>query len=239
METVGDLLEVARGRDGVAFDAPSRTTGYSFREFVTSTWKAANLLRQYGVHGGAVVAVAVGPKAPGSDDEPGRLGAAPDPLYAALGAMLLGAVVDLDPTPTVDAAALVAPAAWIDRYAASPGTARLAYGGPPEAADVVHFERERWSENPVAPPNRVDAEARALLGSDAPTHGGLVEGARRAVRDVPLEGGDLVGLDGRLGPDALAAGILAPLAAGATIVGGDPTDVDVVVGPDGARRLSG
>ena len=56
MDTVADLLARARERDGIAFDAPGRSTGYSFREFVTDAWKTGNLLRHYGVREDAAVA---------------------------------------------------------------------------------------------------------------------------------------------------------------------------------------
>ena len=86
METVGDLLARAREREGSAFEAPGRRTDYSNHAFVTATWKAANLLGHYGVHRDATVAVVVGPTDPEPDDGPGRLAAAPDPLFAVLGA---------------------------------------------------------------------------------------------------------------------------------------------------------
>lgn len=237
METIGDLVEQARESDGVAFDAPGRTTGYSLREFATSTWKAANLLSHYGVHAGADVAVVVGPKAPGPDDEPGSLADSPDPLFGALGAMLLGAAVDLDPDASVDDAALLVPAAWLDRYDVGPGCTPIAYGGPPDAADVIHFERERWSENPVAPPGRVTAETVALVATGG-THQTLLDRARDAVGAGEIEGGDRVTIDGPVTAETLAPGILAPLAAGGTIVGGDPQDVAVRVDSRGGVSLS-
>lgn len=62
LDTVRNVLAAARDRDGVTFDAAGRTTGYSFREFGSSSWKAANLLRHYGVHAGVDVAVDVEPE---------------------------------------------------------------------------------------------------------------------------------------------------------------------------------
>lgn len=237
MDTVGDLVERARERDAVAYDAPGRTTGYSYREFATDAWKAANLLAHYGVHAGATVAVVVGPKAPESADRPGRLGAAPDPLFAVLGATLLGAALDLDPADSVEMSALVAPADWLDRYDAGAGCTRLAYGGPPEAPGVVHFEQARWSQNPVAPPDRVTGDA-VVFPAAGLTQSGLLDRARAAVRDGPIEAGDRVGLDGPLTAETLAPAVLAPLAAGATIVGGDPDAVDVRVAADGTVAVS-
>lgn len=228
MDTVGALVERARDREGIAFHAPGRSTGYSFREFATSAWKAGNLLSHYGVRAGHGVTVITGPTQPGPDAEPGRVAETPEPLFAALGALCLGATLVFDPGEGSDAAALVAPAAWLDRYEVGPGTTRMAYGDPPEAADAVHVERERWSENPVEPPGAVSADAVAVSG-DGRTQADLLERAREA----PMEAGDRVGLAAPLGARTVAPGLLAPLAAGATIVGGDPADVDVWVDPGG------
>lgn len=233
MDTVGALFDRAYERDGLAFTAPGRTTGYSNREFATDSWKAGNLLAHYGVHGDATVAVAVGPKHPTADDEPGRLAATPDPIFATLGATLLGAAVEFQPGSSVEAAALVVPADWLERYSVAPGCARIAYGGPPEAPDVVHFEQARWSQNPVAPPDRVTGDAVALRGSGV-TQAELLAQAREMVRDGAIESGDRVWLDAPLKAEMLAPGVLAPLVAGATIVGGDPADLDVRVGADGS-----
>lgn len=234
MDTVRDVLGTARDREGVAFDAPGRTTGYSFREFVTGAWKAGNLLRHYGVRGGHRVTVITGPAQPGPDADPGRVAETPEPLFAALGALGLGAALAFDPGERIDASALVAPAAWLDRYDVGPGTTRMAYGDPPEAADAVHFERERWSENPVEPPGAVSADAVAVSGDGRLTQADLLARAR----ETPIEAGDRVGLEGPLGPRTVAPGLLAPLAAGATIVGGDPAAVDVRVGPAGEVSVS-
>lgn len=235
--TIADLLDSVRQRDGVAFDASERSTPYSAREFATSSWKAGNLLRHYGVRLGSTVAVVVGPKAPVASDEPGSLGDAADPLIATLGATLLGGAVDLDPEPPVDGDALVAPAPWLDRFDTAPGCARIAYGGPPEAADVVHFEQAAWSQNPVAPPEteRVSSDDSALVcGDDTAdrstwSHGDLLECARGFLARTDLVAGDRVAVQASLDPEVFAAGVLAPLLVGATVVGGADADGDVVV----------
>lgn len=233
MDTVGDLLARARERDGIGFAAPRRHTDYSTREFVTAAWKAANLLRHYGVHRDATVGVVVGPADPTPEDEPGRLAATPDPLFATLGATLLGASVALQPAPAVETTALLAPAEWLGRYGVGPGCSRLAYGAPPEAPEVGHFERERWSQNPVGPPDPVTGEAVAVRESGR-TQAALLERARETVETVGLGSGDRVWLDGPLTAATLAPAVLAPLRAGATIVGGEPAGVAVRVGPDGS-----
>lgn len=235
METLADVLAVARDRDGDAFTAAGRTTGYSCREFATTAWKAGNLFRHYGVRTGSRVAVVVGPKAPGDADEPGVLGASPDPLLATLGATLLGGVGTFDPDGEFDGDALVAPDGWLDDVETTPGCTRIAYGGPPEAPDVVHFEQATWSQNPVAPP-----EAEGLASTDPAlvdgaeySQGDLLDRARTVVDAHDLAAGDRVAVTGRVDADVFAAGIVAPLLAGATIVGGSEPEGDVVVGPGG------
>lgn len=232
MDTIGEVLAAARDREGVAFDAPGRTTGYTFRDFCTGAWKAGNLLRHYGVRAEATVAVVAGPKAPGPEDKLGRLGAAADPLLAALGATLVGATVDLDPDNSAEATALVTPVAWLDRYDPGPGCTRLAYGEQPAAPDVVHFERERWSENPVEPPDRPTPDTVALV--DGQTHADLLGRAQDVVAAAGLAAGNRVSHRGPVTAETVAPGLLAPLVAGATILGGDPVDAQFVVEPDGA-----
>jgi hypothetical protein len=225
METLRAVLARGRERDGTVLDAPGRTTPYSYREFCTNAWKAGNLLRHYGVRPGGTVALVVGPKAP-DGDRPGWLGTAADPLLGLFGGGAVGATVDLTPAVPVDARALVAPDAWLDRYEVRPGCSRLAYGGPPEAADVAHFERELWSENPVEPPDEVRPETTLLRvdGTDY-THGDLLEAATAVAAKRGLTAGDSVGLAAPVTtPGAFVAGVLAPVTAGATVRPGIDTE---------------
>lgn len=243
METIADLVAAGRDREGTVLAAAGRSAPYSYRECSTNAWKAGNLLRHYGVRRGAAVAVVVGPKAPGDADEPGRLGTAADPLLAFFGAWTVGATVDPDPVSPVEARALVAPAAWLDRYDAAPGCSRLAYGGPPEAADVAHFERDLWSENPIEPPDPVEPGDTALrVGDGTYTQGELLDAGQNVAGEFGLGEGDSVVVDVPLTTaEAVAAGVVAPLVAGATIrPGGSDVDAALVLsddpGADGAIR---
>ncbi len=238
MALIGDLDVDAHDGDGVAFTAPGRSTGYTYREFRTAAWKAGNLLRHYGVHEGATVTVLVGPSDPDAGVARGRLGDTPEPLFGILGAWLLGGVVDLDRREPIDGSVVIGPARGLDRVDVSPGCSRLGYGASPTDPETGHFERERWSENPVEPPNEVSVDAVALVGEEPPTQQSLTERARRAVADGSIRADDHVEIDCPLGPTPLALGVLAPLAAGATIVGGGPTCADVRVDDAGATRLS-
>ncbi|MEF8782735.1 MAG: hypothetical protein V5A39_07055 [Haloarculaceae archaeon] len=218
METLADVVARGRTRDGAALDAPDRAAPYSYREFCTNAWKAGNLLRHYGVRRDGTLALVVGPKSPAPDDEPGVLGSAAAPLLALFGGATVGAAVDVTPASPVDARALVAPDAWLDRYEAEPGCSRLAYGGPPEAADVAHLERELWSENPIEPPDEVSPGAVLRIEGERYTHRALLDAASAVVDDHSLAAGDSVGLDAPLThPGPIAAGVLAPLMVGATI----------------------
>jgi hypothetical protein len=247
METVADLVAAGRDRDGVVLSVPGRTTDYRYDDFCTSVWKSGNLLRHYGLRAGAAATVAVGPKEPdtGPGETLGRFDSA-DPLLGVLGAAQLGATVDLDPSPgaAVEGRVFVLPAAWVDGYEAAPGTSVVAYGGPPEESGVVHFERERWSENPMQPPDPPAASDDLLAGY---THGDLVGAAGRVVEEHGLGEGDRVALaaplagSGAPAAGALAAGVLAPMRAGAAVVatgpavgaGADEVDASLVVGAGG------
>lgn len=231
METLADVVARGRERDGTVVDAPDRAAPYSYREFCTNAWKAGNLLRHYGVRRDGTLALVVGPKSPAPDDEPGVLGPAAAPLLALFGGAAVGATVDLTPESPVVARALVAPDVWLDRYEVEPGCSRLAYGGPPETADVAHFERELWSENPIEPPDEVSPEAVVRIGGERYTHRALLEAASAVVDDYSLEAGDSVGLDAPLTrPGTLVAGLLAPLTVGAAIRPGVTGDA----APDGS-----
>ena len=226
METVAALVAAGRDREGVVLDAPERNAPYTYGEFSTNCWKAGNLMRHYGVRGGARLGLVVGPKHPEADDEPGWLGAGADPLLALLGGACLGATVDMTPTQPVDARAFVCPDAWLDRYEVKPGCSRLAYGGPPETTGVAHFERELWSENPIEPPDPVSPDDTLLAIEDVTyTQGELLAAAESVAETHELTAGDRICLDASLhSAGAIAAGVVAPLSVGATIVpDGDAT----------------
>jgi len=219
MDVVSELIAKGRDREGTVLEAPTRTASYSYREFATNTWKAGNILRHYGVRSGASLAVVIGPKEP-TEEEPGWIAGAADGLLAVLGGLGLGAAVDITPTQTVDARALVAPAAWLDPYETAPGCSRLAYGGPPDDPQVAHFERELWSENPIEPPGTVTADDAGLVSEGTEyTQRELVDAATALNERFDLQAGQTVIVDVPLSSaGAFVAGVLAPIAVGATIL---------------------
>lgn len=243
MQTIGDLVAAAREREGVLFEAADGAD-HGYEAFLTTVWKAGNLLRHYGVRPGDSVAVAIGPAEPTEADELGRLGASPTPLLAVLGAMAAGARVNVDPVAAVEATVLVAPTAWLDRFTPGPGTKPMGYGDEVDEPTVAQFEREAWSENPVAPPVDLDPTTTALGGTDPRTNGDLLAQVRRLSAEYGVGGGERVGLDAPIDAGGLVAGVLLPMAAGATVVlspaAGDG-DLDLVVGaessPGAARRI--
>ncbi|PSQ34877.1 hypothetical protein BRD08_08480 [Halobacteriales archaeon SW_10_66_29] len=226
--TLKELIADAKDREGTVLDAAKRSAPYSYREFASNCYKAGNLLGHYGVHPGAAVAVAVGPKeAPtasgAGDDVPGHLDSA-DPLLAILGGASVGATVDVTPAEPVESRALVAPA-WRSSETV-PRCSTLAYGGPPEDPAVAHFEAELWSENPTAPPEHVDPEDPALRADgETFTHETLLAVAGDVVADHGLDDTSQVMLSASLTePGALVTGVLAPLLVGATVVLPDGAD---------------
>jgi hypothetical protein len=241
MDNVAALVAAGREREGTVLSVPGRTVDYSYADFCTNVWKTGNLLRHYGLRAGAGCAVAVGPKDPAGESEDGGRGSevgwpdASDPLLAILGAGVVGATVDLDPPEHVDCRAFVTPAAWVGRYEPAPGCSVIAYGGPPEDPGTVHFETERWSENPTEPPDPAGPDATFLEGYP---QGRLLAAAERVVEQLDLGAGDRLAVCTPLTTaGAVVAGLLAPMAAGATAVLAGPEcaddDAAAVVGPAG------
>ena len=109
-------------------------------------------------------------------------------LSGMLAATLDGAVVDLVPGTEVDATALVAPAAWLDRYELAPGTKALAYGGPSDDPTVAQFERELWSENPLQPPGERAPDDPALRDADGTySHTELLAASERVIDEYDVD----------------------------------------------------
>lgn len=225
-ETLKGLVAAGREREGTALAVADRPAPYSYRELCTNAWKAANLLGHYGVHSVGELAVEVGLKTTETEEHSptnpvqnrrGELDAA-EPLLAVLGGAILGASVDLTPEEPVDTPVLVAPADWdIGR---TKSCTRLSYGGPPTDPAVAHFERSVWSENPIEPPERVDPGDEALkFDGETWTHEELLAVVTDLVDDHDIAADSRVVLAADLTePGGFVAGVLAPLAVGATVV---------------------
>ncbi len=232
MDTLKAVVAAGRERDGAAIDAVGRTTPYSYRELSTNAWKAGNLLGHYGVHPGATVGVAAGPK---GGVEGSHVNSA-DPILTVFGAMTRGANATLSPQSPVDFRALVLPWQWYGRYETTPSCSVLAYGGPPDVPEVTHFETELWSENPMEPPEPVEPDTVALVDREESfTHSELLSASEQLLEEYGIDEETAVGLAVPLdSAGAFVAGVLTPLSVGATIIlGADDEDLsphaDVIV----------
>ena len=161
-------------------------------------------------------------------------------MLSVLGASLLGAPVRFGFPPEGDPRVVVGPAAGIEGLTVEPGTKRVVYGDEPSDPDVIHFERDIWSENPTMPPDTVSPDQPALVVADRTyTHETLLTAAERVVDDRDLTDGDAVAVRASLArPGTLVAGVLAPLRVGASVLlaetGPEPT---LIVGGDGESSL--
>lgn len=191
-------------------DAPAlRASGreYDYRRFCTTAWKTGNLLRNEGVRQGMPVAVA---------DDP-----APEAVLSFYGAALLGAIVGFGPDALDERTkALVVPTADLDGYDAGPRTRRIGYGAEPTDPSVAYFERDVWSENPTEPPDRVDPDDALLRTSERTwSHGETLDAARTVAEDFGLEPGEAVAIrEPFTRPGTVAAGLVAPVLAGAVVL---------------------
>lgn len=207
MDVLGDLVARERRRkEPLVHSAASQP--YTAHKFCTDAWKTASLFRYHGVGPGRPVAIA---------DE-----ARPQTLLALFGAALLGSSARFG-LPTDDADGprlLVGDAADLDDMEPTPGTKRVGYDGPPDDPDVVHFERDIWSENPTMPPATVTPEQTVLdAESGSYTHEELLAVTDWVVAEFELSADDAVAIRAQLtNPGTVVAGVLAPLAVDAEIV---------------------
>ena len=90
----------------------------------------------------------------------------------------------------MSARALVAPPG---EYETAPGCSRLTHGDSPDRPEVASFERERWSENPIAPPGDRSPDDEALRSEGVGhTHWALLGTARAIAADHGVGPGDRV-----------------------------------------------
>ncbi|MFO8114430.1 MAG: hypothetical protein R6U01_03570 [Halorubrum sp.] len=220
MDVVGDILARDRRSRDIALVTPDGRER-TYRDLITNAYKAANVLRYLGAREGSTVAVE---PAPGLHTTLGLLGAAG-----------LGAPVRFDPAAGIERGDRVVLVRVADESTTepAPGTSLAVFGGPPERPETTHWEQELWSENPGMPPSAVGPDDPVLRGAEggdgsrdaAPdgigdvSHRQLLDAAASVVDEHGLGPGDRVVLRGGLAePRALAAGVVAPLAVGATAV---------------------
>jgi hypothetical protein len=218
MDVLGDAIDRDRRSSAIALRAPATGRSYDYRRFCTNAWKIGNFLRHHGVRSGAGIGIA---------DDP-----IPEPVLTFYGAAVLGAVVDVAPNTDASPRALVVPEPEVDSYDPEPGTKLIAYGNRHENPSVAYFERDIWSENPTQPPDHVAPED-PLVTTDGRTytHGEILAAAERVVDAEGLGSDDDVAVHGSFSaPGVVAAGLVAPIVAGGTIVLGTESAGDLVVG---------
>ncbi|MFB6178871.1 MAG: hypothetical protein ABEI77_03995 [Halorientalis sp.] len=233
MDVIGDLVTRERRRKEPLVYA-SGSQPYTAHKFCTDAWKTASLFRYHGLGPQRELVV-------GDDPEP-------QALLGIVGAGLLGARVRIG-QPTPEARLVVGPSDAFGDWEPTPGTKRVVYGALPEDPDVIHFERDTWSENPTMPPDRVDPDADLLVTDEETyTHADLLAATERIVDDVGLTSDDEVAVRGPLSdPGVLVAGVLAPMLVDGTIalegsdrtgtvsVGGEDAPEPTIVDPASAR----
>jgi hypothetical protein len=223
MNVIGDLVARERRRkEPLVYSAASQP--YTAHKFCTDAWKAASLFRYHGLGPGRRVVIT---------DDP-----SPQALLGFFGAALLGAEVQFG-VPTDDARLVLGPADAVTGWEPAPGTKRLAYGTQPEDPNVIHFERDIWSENPTMPPDRVDPDADVLVTDDETyTHDQLLTATDRVVADADLTTDDEVAVESSLThPGTLVAGVLAPLSVQGTILLPGPDRAGTVAVTDGESSV--
>jgi hypothetical protein len=206
MNVLGDLVSRDRRSDTPALIAPADGREYDYRRFCTTAWKVSSLFRHFGVRDGSTVALADDPR--------------PEPILAFLGTALLGGIARFAPRDVeLEARALVTPIERSHEYDLPPGSKQIVYGGPPDDPHAAYFEQDVWSENPTEPPDRVESEQPVLYEGTTHTHTDLLDTAQSVVDEWDLTASDVVTVHASLRePETIAAGIVAPLLVGGTIL---------------------
>ncbi len=222
MDTIGELVARDRRTREPALCAQTGVTlRYDYYQLCTTAHKTGNFFSHRGVRVGSLVGI--------SSEESGA------PILSLLGAALLGARVRFDPPHETDANLLVAPGEGIKKYDLPPGAGRLAYSGDPDSGSGTEsFGESVWSENPFCPtPPEVGPETPLLeTETESYTHGELLAATERVVNRWEMEKGTEVAIRAPFArPEAVVAGVFAPLAAGGVIVFPDSDTVaDIAVG---------
>ncbi|WP_144903048.1 AMP-binding protein [Halobellus captivus] len=204
---VADLLTRDRRTSGTALRVAGSGRTDSYRDFVTTSYKAGNVLRYLGVRRGDEVLVV-----------PERR---PEPVLAFFGAAQLGAVTrfadDIDAAPP---RVVVAPVDREAEFDLPPGHRLVVYGDRPDAVTTTHWETEVWSENPAVHPVDVDGSDPLLVDTEREiTHAGALSTAAGILADEDLAPGVERVVPGSIADlDVAVPGLLAPILAGGTIV---------------------
>ena len=204
---VADLVARDRRTSGTALRAEGSGRSSTYREFITTSYKAGNVLRYLGVRAGEEVLIVPATR--------------PETALAFFGAAQLGAVVrfadEIDGEPP---RVVVAPAEREAEVDLPPGYRLIVYGDRPEAATTTHWETEVWSENPAVHPVEVDPSDPLLVdGARVPTHADALSVAVEFAENAGLGPGVEHVVRGSLADvDTVVSGLLAPILASGVIV---------------------
>jgi hypothetical protein len=218
---LGDLVARDRRSDDDALCVVPEGRTYTYRKLCTTAYKAGNFLRYLGVDRGDRIEIAPDPL--------------PEPVTTFFGAALLGAATRFRAVGDGDARAVIVSRDREPEFDLPPGSKLAVYGGAPDRPEVAHWENAVWSENPAFPPTEVAPDDDALVGAGGTyTHGELLGAGRRVAEAFGVRERMTVAVRGPLSePGVVAAGLVAPLFGGGTIVfPGDDTVCDVGVGED-------
>lgn len=223
MNVLGDLVARDRRSDATALLSPSVDREYDYRRFCTTAWKVSSLFRHFGVRDGSTVVIADGSQ--------------PELVLSFLGTALLGGTArfiprDAEIESKIDTRVLVTSVEHSREYDLPPGGKRIVYGGPSDDPSVAYFERDVWSENPTEPPDIIESEQPVLWSAGTTyTHADLLDSARSIVNTWDLTANDVVAVRAPLREmETIAAGIIAPLLVGGTILLPDGNEENETVG---------
>ncbi|MGZ0745782.1 acetyl-CoA synthetase [Haloparvum sp. AD34] len=216
MHELGDLAVRNQWGRTPAIRSPGRV--YTHRDLYTSVQKVATFFTYYGGEGGTQI-----------DVEPE---AQPEVVLSILGAARLGAIANL--TPTGDGEIVVVPAAKEDEYDLDPDQSGIVYDGFPSGPRFVGWELDVWDGSARTGPRLEAAPEDGVLRTEDRTysHGELLDAADRVVEEYGIEEGTEVAVRAPMGnPGTIAAGIVAPLKVGGTVLFPGTDDLgDVGVG---------
>jgi hypothetical protein len=221
MATLADLA--TRSPDSHPEATALRSAGdpgreYDYRRLRTDARKTGNFFAHKGIRHGRSLGVAADP--------------VPEAVLSVLAAGLLGAVVRFAPPREFEGRAVVGPSDRVGEYELPAGGQRIGYGDPPADPAVFHFEEEMWSENPTFPPSEATPGDPILATPERTlSHGEVLAAAERTVEKHDLRTGDAVAVRAPLSaPGTVAAGVVAPLLSGSTVLLPDPDDPESEVG---------
>jgi acyl-CoA synthetase (AMP-forming)/AMP-acid ligase II len=203
-----------------ALELPSLGRFYTYRDLITTSYKAGNVLRYMGVQKGDSVFI--------------QNQLLPEPILAFLGAAHLGAVTTFGVVSEMDdsRAAVINSDSDIADMPFSNRQEVAVYDGKPTVSRHTHWESEVWSENPAVHPVAVQGGDGLFQDTNSVvSHGSVIQRATQIGSTVSMKAGKKVLLSGSLQcTGVVVSGIIAPLLSGATIViGGERADADFIV----------